>query len=187
MPDTVDRRVDAVGSPLIMPERPVIAAATRGEVAERLVADRLRAVLAPDILLLDTVKWLLRERGAVRNGEADVVIGDPERGILVLEVKSGEIRRDTGGTWWAGPDRLSRSPFEQAHDNKYALLKKLHELPDWPAGLKPISGHAVAFPDVDLDTMRGRRRARCRRRARATRADRASCRDRRPATRPRAR
>ncbi len=102
------------------------------------------------------MKWLLRERGAVRNGEADVVLGDPGRGILVIEVKAGEIRRDDSGTWWAGPNRLDRSPFDQARDNKYALLKKLHELPDWPTDLKPISGHAVAFPDVDLDTMRGR-------------------------------
>jgi hypothetical protein len=120
------------------------------------VVDRLRAVLPPDVLLLDHVEWLLRDRGAVRNGEADVVIGDAERGILVIEVKAGEIRRDGRGVWWAGGNKLPRSPFEQARDNRYTLLKKLAELPDWPAGLKPISGHAVAFPDVDLDTMRGR-------------------------------
>jgi AAA domain/Nuclease-related domain/UvrD-like helicase C-terminal domain len=128
----------------------------RGETAERLVVERLRAVIDPGVLVLAGVKWLLRDRGAVRNGEADIVIGDPARGILVIEVKSGEIRRDGSGTWWAGPNRLDRSPFDQARDNRYALLKKLHELPDWPADLKPISGHAVAFPDVDLDTMRGR-------------------------------
>ena len=128
----------------------------RGEIAERLVVERLRAAVDSDVLVLPQVKWLLRERGALRNGEADVVIGDSERGILVIEVKSGEIRRDGSGTWWAGPNRLDRSPFDQARDSRYTLLKKLHELPDWPADLKPISGHAVAFPDVDLDTMRGR-------------------------------
>src|SRR5688572_32380831 len=57
----------------------------RGETAERLVVDRLRAVVDPGVLVLDRVQWLLRERGAVRNGEADVVIGDSERGILVIE------------------------------------------------------------------------------------------------------
>ncbi len=128
----------------------------RGDVAERLVVNRIRAVVGPEVLVLDTVQWLVRHHGAVRNGEADVVIADAERGILVLEVTSGEIRRDGTGTWWAGAHRLERSPFDQARDNKYALLKKLHELPGWPADLKPISGHAVAFPDVDLDTMRGR-------------------------------
>jgi hypothetical protein len=128
----------------------------RGEVAERLVVARIRAVVGPEVLVLDGVQWLVRDRGVVRNGEVDVVIADPDRGILVLEVKSGEIRRDSDKRWWAGPHVLDRSPFDQARDNKYQLLKKLHELPGWPAGLKPISGHAVAFPDVDLDTMRGK-------------------------------
>jgi AAA domain-containing protein/UvrD-like helicase family protein/nuclease-like protein len=129
---------------------------TRGQAAERLVAQRIRAVVDPRVLVLDSVHWLVRDRGVVTNGEADLVVADPERGILVLEIKSGEIRRDADRTWWAGPHRLPRGPFEQAMVNRYALLKKLHELPGWPAGLSPNSGHAVAFPDVDLDTMRGR-------------------------------
>lgn len=130
--------------------------ATRGEAAEQLVVDRLRAVLPPDVLLLHGVHWLARDHGRASKGEADVVIGDPDRGILVLEVKAGEIRRDTNGTWWAGPNRLERPPFQQASDNRYALVRKLQELPDWPAGLRPIAGEAVALPDVDLETMRGR-------------------------------
>ena len=101
---------------------------TRGEVAERLVVDRLRAVLPPDVALLHHVRWLSRDRGYVREGEADVVIGDPDRGILVVEVKSGEVRRDANGTWWAG-ERLPRSPFEQAADSRHALIRKLRELP----------------------------------------------------------
>ena len=121
---------------------------TRGEAAERLVVDRLRAVLPPDVELLHSVHWLARDHGAAAKGEADVVIGDPERGILVLEVKAGEIRRDDHGTWWAGPHELPRPPFQQAADNRYALVRKLEELPDWPAGLKPIAGEAVALPDV---------------------------------------
>lgn len=59
-------------------------------------------------LVLDIVQWLVRDHGAVRNGEADVVIADAERGILVIEVKSGVIRRDGTGIWWAGPHRLER-------------------------------------------------------------------------------
>jgi hypothetical protein len=128
---------------------------TRGEEAERLVVDRLRAVLAPDVLLLHGVRWLMRDHGYVREGEVDVVIGDPGRGILVIEVKAGEIRRDGNGTWHAS-EPLPRSPFDQARDSKHTLIRKLRELPDWDPGLKPVAGHAVAFPDVDLDSMRGR-------------------------------
>ncbi len=128
---------------------------TRGEAAERLVVERLRAVLDPDVALLHHVRWLLREHGHDREGEADVVIGDPTRGILVMEVKAGEVRRDADGAWWTA-SRLPRSPFEQAADSRYALVRKLQELPGWQAGLKPIAGQAVAFPDVELDSMRGR-------------------------------
>ena len=53
------------------------------------MVERLRSVLGEDVLLLHGVDWLLRERGAIRQGEADVVIGDPDRGFLVIEVKSG--------------------------------------------------------------------------------------------------
>ena len=130
--------------------------ATRGEAAERLVVERLRKALPPSAVILSHVRWLLRDRGYVREGEADVVIGDANRGILVLEVKSGEISRDARGTWWVGRQALQRSPFEQAADSRHALVRKLSELPGWTAGLKPIAGQAVAFPDVELDSMRGR-------------------------------
>jgi UvrD-like helicase C-terminal domain/AAA domain/Nuclease-related domain len=129
---------------------------TRGTIAERLVVERLRAVLPPAIAVIPHLRWLLRDRGYVREGEADVVIGDPDRGILVIEVKAGEIRRDHHGTWWAGSNRLTRSPFEQAGDSRRALVRKLSELPEWPAGLNPTAGQAVAFPDVELDSMRNR-------------------------------
>jgi hypothetical protein len=128
---------------------------TKGKAAEQLVVDRLRAVLPPAVAVLPNVRWLARDHGHVREGEADVVIGDPERGFLVIEVKSGEVRRDATGTWCAGKP-LPRSPFEQAADSRRSLIRKLRELPQWTAGLQPIAGQAVAFPDVELDSMRGR-------------------------------
>jgi UvrD-like helicase C-terminal domain/AAA domain/Nuclease-related domain len=129
---------------------------TRGAIAERLVVERLRAVLPPRMAVIPHLRWLLRDHGYVREGEADVVIGDPNRGILVIEVKAGEIRRDHHGTWWAGSNRLTRSPFEQAGDSRRSLVRKLQELPGWPAGLDPTAGQAVAFPGVELDSMRNR-------------------------------
>ncbi len=128
---------------------------TAGARAERLVYERLRAVLADSVAVLANVEWLLRERGGDRRGEADIVIGDPERGILVIEVKAGRIRRDSAGRWWAGGRELPRSPFQQAADSRYALVKKLAELPDWPARLVPVAGEAVALPDVELESMKG--------------------------------
>lgn len=79
------------------------------------------------------------------------MVADPERGILVVEVKSGEIRRN-GRTWWARNKELPQSPFVQAASSRHALVRKLRELPAWDPTLNPIAGDAVAFPDVDLAT-----------------------------------
>jgi hypothetical protein len=71
----------------------------QGPIAERLVADRLRAALTPDYRLFSNVAWLGRtaaHRG-LRDGEADIVLAHPDRGFLVFEVKSGEIQRDAHG------------------------------------------------------------------------------------------
>lgn len=122
---------------------------TAGRRAERLVYDRLRAALPESVAVLPNVRWRERGHGHYRDGEADVVVADPDHGILVVEVKAGEIRRD-GRTWWAGGEPLTRSPFEQAADSRHALVRKLRELPAWDPALDPIAGDAVALPDVDL-------------------------------------
>jgi hypothetical protein len=53
---------------------------TGGAIAERLVVRRLRAVLPPSVAVIPHLRWLLRDRGYVREGEADVVIGDRSAG-----------------------------------------------------------------------------------------------------------
>ncbi len=89
---------------------------TRGEDAERLVHDRLRAALPDDYHLYPNVDWTgpMRDHGPAEDGEADLVIAHPDNGILVLEVKDGEPHRDADGTWWLGDFELKESPFKQA-------------------------------------------------------------------------
>ena len=132
----------------------------RGEEAERQVERRLRAALPePEYRIYVNVNWTgpVRDHGPARDGEADAVITHPEYGLLVLEVKSGEPSVDRDGHWHLGPVALKESPFEQARTSKHYLRAKLLDLPDWPADLDPLAGHAVAFPDVDLESLpRGR-------------------------------
>ena len=40
----------------------------------------------------------------------------------------------------------------------HALMNKLAELPDAPRSFRPIAGHAVALPDVDLESAGARLR-----------------------------
>ena len=61
-----------------MPGRPIIEGMTRGEDAERLVEERLRAALpGPQSRLYVNVNWTgpVRDYGPARDGEADAVIG----------------------------------------------------------------------------------------------------------------
>ncbi len=127
---------------------------TAGEAAERLVFERLRAALPADYRFYPNVAWIGRtaDHRGLRDGEADLVIAHPDRGILVVEVKAGQIARDSHGRWWAGPHELNPSPFDQARDNLHALLGKLRDLPNAPPNWEPIAGHAIALPDVDLES-----------------------------------
>jgi len=126
---------------------------TLGTRAEKFVHETLRGALPPEYTMLANVAWLVRDHGVEREGEADLVICHPEHGFLCIEIKAGQIKRDSIGRWWAGTGQLDRSPFQQAADSHHSLVAKLRELPAWEAGLDPIAGHAVAFPNVDLASL----------------------------------
>lgn len=127
----------------------------RGVEAEQVVERGLRGALSEECRIYPNVHWTgpARHGGPALDGEADLVIAHPERGLLVVEVKAGEPMRDRAGRWSMGPVMLDRSPFEQATDNKYSLIQKLRALPGWPSGTSPRAGHAVAFPDVDIASL----------------------------------
>ena len=128
---------------------------TRGEEAERRVSSHLRAALTDGAVLYENVRWTgpVRRSGPARDGEADVVIAHPDRGVLVMEVKSGTPSRDRDGRWHIGDHSLPVSPFEQASTSAHVLHDKLVDLPGWPVALDPLTAHAVAFPDVDLASL----------------------------------
>lgn len=125
-----------------------------GDIAEQLVFQRLRAALPDEYRLYPNVPWFGRtaDHRGLREGEADLVIAHPELGILVAEVKSGQIARDGFGRWFAGSRQLQPTPFEQSRDNLRALIARLGDLPGAPSHWKPIAGSIVAFPDVDLES-----------------------------------
>ena len=125
-----------------------------GDRAERLVEARVRAALPGGACCYPNVQFLARQRtsDAAHDGEADLVVIDPERGLLVIETKSGRPRR-TGSTWFIGDEPLKRSPFDQAMTAKHDLRRIVEALPDWTAGRRLPTAHAVAFPDVDLASL----------------------------------
>lgn len=99
----------------------------------------------------------LRSHHERKTGEADFVILTTN-GVLVIEVKGGEVSRGKDGVWRtrgaAGTTKLSISPFVQAEQAMHALRGILTEdtEPDLIAGT--AFGWAVSFPDCSAPNIR---------------------------------
>ena len=104
--------------------------------------------LPDDYVVFHSISWVLRDpKGGARDGETDFVIVHPERGILLVEVKGGNIRIDGQTSEWFSNAFPIKNPFDQARTNKYSLRDKLRETPFWRDRFVSV-GHAVAFPDL---------------------------------------
>lgn len=79
-------------------------------------------------------------------GEGDFVLAHPQRGLLVLEVKGGQVEC-RAGRWFSNGAPLDKAPLTQGLD---FLSKLLRRLDDWRCA-PPAWGAAVAFPDTDVD------------------------------------
>lgn len=128
---------------------------------ERDVARELVNQLPDDCLIYHSYPWLKPDRHdrtgkvTLREGEADFVVILPSHGLLILEVKGGEIRYDEQSGQWSrvrpnGQLRGIRDPFEQARRNTHFLKDRITDL-GFP-GFKSLPfayGYAVVFPDSD--------------------------------------
>lgn len=120
--------------------------------SEALVYQALDA-LPQEYIVLHSYPWLRPERtqrGApLREGEADFLVLHPERGLLVLEVKGGEvelIRRE----WFyriRGRREPMKDPFKQARRNLYKLLDEVEERTGGAISRDAMTyGYGVVFP-----------------------------------------
>jgi len=113
--------------------------------------------LDDDFLVLHSVAWISKPIGqGARDGEADFVIAHPRLGLLVIEVKGGEVSLDYERLQWTSRDRNGvlhdiKNPFDQAKGAKFSALEKLKESPIWQRlklGRIPLA-HAAFLPDID--------------------------------------
>jgi hypothetical protein len=110
------------------------------------------AELPDDHVVFRNRRWHVRSRsgGAPKPAEADFLIAHPDRGILVLEVKGGVIRRDvTTDRWYSNAALLDPDPFQQVQRTRYLLVEMLEAGPSSGIGFR--AGEAVAFPDGFID------------------------------------
>lgn len=125
--------------------------------AERKLYEAFQSGLGNEFLVLHSVKWIAKPRGAgPRDGEVDFLICHPRHGLLVVEVKGGGVVLDYATGHFASIDRHGdeheiKNPFEQSMKGKFAVLEKLKESPFWQKlGLgRIVLGHAAFFPNID--------------------------------------
>ncbi len=111
--------------------------------AEKRVWSALGAGLPPGWTAWHSLR--LRD-GKNYTGEGDFVLAHPERGLLVVEVKGGQVeQRD--GRWFTNGVAFEQAPLDQAQGFVRRLVKRLE---DWNCA-PPAFGAALAFPDTDFD------------------------------------
>lgn len=120
--------------------------------SERDVYRSLRDGLDDDHVVLHSYPWLRPRQGhraPLAEGEADFVIIHPRRGLLVLEVKGGDLvhqelqwyRRTASGL------QTIRNPFEQGRRNMHALVNWVAERSGRRLAKGAfVYGYAVCFP-----------------------------------------
>ena len=121
--------------------------------AERRLYEFFLEQLPDEYVVYHSVDWVLApaERGgAPLQGEADFLMADPVDGLLVIEVKGGELSYDPDAKRWtqtghSGSHRID-DPFHQARDEMFSLVEILEQQKSWPRW-RPSYGYAVAFPD----------------------------------------
>lgn len=118
--------------------------------SERLVYRALRDQLSNDFVVLHSYPWLRQDRdGTLREGEADFVVLHQEKGMLVLEVKGGELRYQHGT--WARKKSSGfapiTDPFKQARKSMHYLVERIEQGTKGDVQPHDYSyGHAVVFP-----------------------------------------
>lgn len=132
--------------------------------AELIVYRALAEQLGSDYAILHSVAWISRPGGSgPREGETDILIAHPTRGLLAIEVKGGRVSLDYRTRTWVSIDANDvthdiKNPFDQARRGKFALLEKLRESLAWKRlniGRFTL-GYAVFVPDVgDGSQLRG--------------------------------
>lgn len=141
----------------MIPDVPSTSERFQKSTGEAEVYTALRALPEPIVVIHGL--WTLtrhEDQDQPAQGEADFVILDPSRGMLVVEVKGGAVRYDPGTDQWSlrvqrGRERRMSDPAKRAEDRLRDLRKKLKDDQGWAtlALTESPGGHAVLFSEID--------------------------------------
>jgi DNA replication protein DnaC len=129
----------------MIPEK--LSSTTRSN-AEKTLFHIFEKHLSADYVVFHGI-WWQDIKYIVQDREADFLIIHPDRGILILEAKGGQIAYDRlNMAWYQNQHKMKKSPFEQAREIKYKFLDFLSKHDEFKNKDFCI-GQCVAFPDMD--------------------------------------
>jgi len=132
-----------MSSPLLWPSKPKFASG-----AEQRVWTLLADQLGPQDLLIANQRFTDRER----DYELDVAIVFEGHGVVVLEIKGGQVWVEDGRWWQELPDGVKqRDPVQQAMTVKHVLKKWVENSMAW-GSRRPIRwAHGIVLPHMRVD------------------------------------
>ena len=115
--------------------------------SERIVLRAFEKALSDEFHIYHSFSFV-EKKGRLKEGEADLIIFHRRLGLLILEVKGGEISIENGQ--WFSENRFGKhpikNPFDQARKAKHALLDKIKKKTNDYVDI----GCGVCFPNSTL-------------------------------------
>lgn len=127
---------------------------------EKQVFEALKTKLGPEYVVFHSVRWndIYSAKRTIW-GESDFTVFHPQKGIIVIEVKSGGVEYDGNGWSYVRTDNHERyhmkNPLKQADKSKYRFVELLGDLFEDNGGSPKIKCQiepAVWFPSVSSRT-----------------------------------
>jgi hypothetical protein len=94
-----------------------------------------------------------RARKGTSVRELDILLIHPRKGLIVVEVKGGELARMANGQWTQNGNVMSiyKQPDKQVHNTLLRLHSALGEHEYWKSlRRRPLRGAMIALPDCDV-------------------------------------
>ena len=124
-----------------------------GNRGEQFMARYLVDQLPDEVEVFHSFSWQRRdERDRPQEGECDFILVDPQRGMVGIEVKGGQIEYDPeAGLWWrqkkgGSREALNRNPFDQVNRSMHTIRQLLEKALCTPY-LPFTYTYAAAFPE----------------------------------------
>lgn len=130
---------------LMFPKQPRSGTKSFGE---KVLFKEFEKKLPDTYKVFHSVAWLTKTERGIEEGETDFVVIEPTGGILILEVKGGNVTYDGIADKWESNGEEISDPFGQGKKAKWCITDHLNKI--FNRSVSFHIGYGVAFPDIEV-------------------------------------